>query len=230
MRWPTTSSAPAGSSARATGARCRTASGACCAAYRRLSWWLAAGADAAAAGRGLAAAGGRRAGRSGRGLLRRAVRAGSHWPRPKLGVLRPARGAHARPSGDARRGAAGGAGLAAAAACRALRSRWRRSWRRCCEPAPLDLRVNLLKATREEARAALAAEGIEAVPTPLCPVGAAHRGPPPGHHRRRLSQPGWWRSRTRAASSSPRWSDARPGHARRRSAAPAPAARRWRWR
>ncbi len=34
------------------------------------------------------------------------------------------------------------------------------------EPAPLDLRVNLLKATRDEARAALAAEGLEAVPTP----------------------------------------------------------------
>ncbi|HET6183160.1 MAG TPA: RsmB/NOP family class I SAM-dependent RNA methyltransferase [Acetobacteraceae bacterium] len=38
-------------------------------------------------------------------------------------------------------------------------------------PAPLDLRVNLLKATREEAQAALAAEGIEAVPTPLSPWG-----------------------------------------------------------
>lgn len=37
--------------------------------------------------------------------------------------------------------------------------------------APLDLRVNLLKATREEARAALAAEGIEAAPTPLSPWG-----------------------------------------------------------
>jgi len=35
------------------------------------------------------------------------------------------------------------------------------------EPAPLDLRVNLLKATREEARTALAAEGLDAVPTPL---------------------------------------------------------------
>jgi 16S rRNA (cytosine967-C5)-methyltransferase len=34
------------------------------------------------------------------------------------------------------------------------------------EPAPLDLRVNLLKATREEARAALAAEGLETAPTP----------------------------------------------------------------
>ncbi|MGA9868682.1 MAG: RsmB/NOP family class I SAM-dependent RNA methyltransferase, partial [Acetobacteraceae bacterium] len=34
-------------------------------------------------------------------------------------------------------------------------------------PAPLDLRTNLLKTTREEARAALAAEGVEAVPTAL---------------------------------------------------------------
>lgn len=37
--------------------------------------------------------------------------------------------------------------------------------------APLDLRANLLKTTREAARAALAAEGIEAVPTPLSPWG-----------------------------------------------------------
>lgn len=39
------------------------------------------------------------------------------------------------------------------------------------EPAPLDLRVNLLKGTREEALAALAAEGWEAAPTPLSPWG-----------------------------------------------------------
>ena len=38
-------------------------------------------------------------------------------------------------------------------------------------PAPLDLRVNLLKATREEAQAALAAEGLECAPTPLSPWG-----------------------------------------------------------
>jgi 16S rRNA (cytosine967-C5)-methyltransferase len=38
-------------------------------------------------------------------------------------------------------------------------------------PAPLDLRVNLLKATREDAQAALAAEGLEAAPTPLSPWG-----------------------------------------------------------
>ncbi len=37
--------------------------------------------------------------------------------------------------------------------------------------APLDLRVNLLKATRGEARDALAAEGIEAFATPLSPWG-----------------------------------------------------------
>jgi 16S rRNA (cytosine967-C5)-methyltransferase len=39
------------------------------------------------------------------------------------------------------------------------------------EPAPLDLRVNLLKGTREEARSALAAEGLEAAPTPFSPWG-----------------------------------------------------------
>ncbi|HET9020115.1 MAG TPA: RsmB/NOP family class I SAM-dependent RNA methyltransferase, partial [Acetobacteraceae bacterium] len=39
------------------------------------------------------------------------------------------------------------------------------------EPAPLDLRVNLLKATREQAQESLAAEGVEAAPTPLSPWG-----------------------------------------------------------
>ena len=39
------------------------------------------------------------------------------------------------------------------------------------EPAPLDLRVNVLKGTRDEAAAALAAEGWEARPTPLSPWG-----------------------------------------------------------
>ena len=37
--------------------------------------------------------------------------------------------------------------------------------------APLDLRANLLKTTREGAAAALAAEGIETTPTPLSPWG-----------------------------------------------------------
>ena len=47
------------------------------------------------------------------------------------------------------------------------------------EPAPLDLRVNLLKGTREEARTALAAEGIEAIPTPLSPWGLRVAGRKP---------------------------------------------------
>ena len=38
-------------------------------------------------------------------------------------------------------------------------------------PASLDLRANALKGTREQARAALAAEGIESEPTPLSPWG-----------------------------------------------------------
>ena len=38
-------------------------------------------------------------------------------------------------------------------------------------PAPLDLRANTLKATREAARATLLREGIEAEPTPLSPWG-----------------------------------------------------------
>ncbi len=39
------------------------------------------------------------------------------------------------------------------------------------DPAPLDLRVNLLRGTRDDARAALLAEGLEAAPTPLSPWG-----------------------------------------------------------
>ncbi|MGE4044143.1 MAG: RsmB/NOP family class I SAM-dependent RNA methyltransferase [Acetobacteraceae bacterium] len=43
-------------------------------------------------------------------------------------------------------------------------------------PAPLDLRVNLLKGTREEGQAALAAEGWDARPTPLSPWGLRIEG------------------------------------------------------
>jgi 16S rRNA (cytosine967-C5)-methyltransferase len=45
--------------------------------------------------------------------------------------------------------------------------------------APLDLRVNTLKADRAEAMAALAASDIAAVPTPLSPIGLRVRGRPP---------------------------------------------------
>ena len=44
--------------------------------------------------------------------------------------------------------------------------------------APLDLRVNVLKTKREAAQAALAAAGIEAVPTPYSPWGLRVQGRP----------------------------------------------------
>lgn len=44
------------------------------------------------------------------------------------------------------------------------------------EAAPLDLRANILKTTREEAIVALAAEGIVAAPTPLSPWGIRVEG------------------------------------------------------
>jgi 16S rRNA (cytosine967-C5)-methyltransferase len=45
--------------------------------------------------------------------------------------------------------------------------------------APLDLRVNALKADRAAARAALAAEGVESAPMPLSPLGLRVAGRPP---------------------------------------------------
>jgi 16S rRNA (cytosine967-C5)-methyltransferase len=48
-------------------------------------------------------------------------------------------------------------------------------------PAPLDLRVNALKARRDEAQAALAAAGIEAVATPYSPWGLRVDGKPALH-------------------------------------------------
>jgi 16S rRNA (cytosine967-C5)-methyltransferase len=50
--------------------------------------------------------------------------------------------------------------------------------RALAQTAPLDLRVNLIKADRNEVAAALAAEGIEAVPTPYSPVGLRVAGRP----------------------------------------------------
>ena len=45
-------------------------------------------------------------------------------------------------------------------------------------PAPVDLRVNTARSTREKARSALAADGITAVPTPLSPLGLRIDGRP----------------------------------------------------
>jgi 16S rRNA (cytosine967-C5)-methyltransferase len=46
------------------------------------------------------------------------------------------------------------------------------------ESAPLDLRVNTLRATRDEVLARLEAEGIAAAPTPLSPIGIRLQGKP----------------------------------------------------
>ena len=46
------------------------------------------------------------------------------------------------------------------------------------EPAPLDLRVNVLKARREDVQKALADAGIEALPTPHSPWGLRVQGKP----------------------------------------------------
>ena len=47
------------------------------------------------------------------------------------------------------------------------------------QAAATDLRANTLKATREEAQAALAKEGVAAEPTPLSPLGLRVAGRPP---------------------------------------------------
>jgi 16S rRNA (cytosine967-C5)-methyltransferase len=49
-------------------------------------------------------------------------------------------------------------------------------------PAPLDLRVNPLKTTREEAQSALAVDGIVAAPTPYSPLGLRVAGKPALQH------------------------------------------------
>jgi 16S rRNA (cytosine967-C5)-methyltransferase len=46
------------------------------------------------------------------------------------------------------------------------------------EAAPLDLRVNTLRATRDEVRQALAADGMAAEPTPFSPLGLRVKGRP----------------------------------------------------
>ena len=46
-------------------------------------------------------------------------------------------------------------------------------------PAPLDLRVNLARTTREAVLARLNAEGVRAAPTPLSPAGVRLEGKPP---------------------------------------------------
>ncbi len=193
--------------------------------YRRLTWWLARPADAAPAGRRLAAAGRRRLA-TWRRLLRRSLRpgaAGSHRNRRCCAASRAARSTIPR--------------------CR-MRCGWRCRTGCCrCSPAPRAGRAGGPAGTRaarparqpaEGARAtrraaALAAEGLEARRRRRSRLGPAHRGPPAGHHRAGLPRrpgrdPGRGQPTRRRAGRRP------AGHARRRSSAPAPAARRWRWR
>ena len=66
--------------------------------------------------------------------------------------------------------------------------------------APLDLRANLLKTSREDASAALAREGMAGSADPLLSLGLADRGPPPDRLRSRFPVAAWWKFRTRAAS------------------------------
>jgi len=86
--------------------------------------------------------------------------------------------------------------------------------------APLDLRVNLLKGDRETG----SRPSRRRCRPGACASRAAARSPPA-----RRSRAAWWKSRTRAANWSPRWSAPNP-----RCGwwifALAPAARRWRWR
>jgi 16S rRNA (cytosine967-C5)-methyltransferase len=50
------------------------------------------------------------------------------------------------------------------------------------KPAPLDLRVNPLKTTRDAVQAALASDGIAAAPTPYSPLGLRVQGKPALQH------------------------------------------------
>ena len=124
-RSPTIFSAPGALSARATGARSRSGSGACCARWRRLAWWLGArgAADAAAAGRRLAAAGG-----LGRWPASRKSFSGGRFAPAPLRAASSTRCARSRATRWTirtmpRRGAAGSAGLDAAAPARRASAR-----------------------------------------------------------------------------------------------------------
>jgi 16S rRNA (cytosine967-C5)-methyltransferase len=55
---------------------------------------------------------------------------------------------------------------------------FRRLARALAQPAPLDLRVNVVKADRDDVAAALATDGIEAMPTPYSPFGLRVVGKP----------------------------------------------------
>ncbi len=96
-------------------------------------------------------------------------------------------------------------------------------------PPPVDLRVNRLKATVEEARAALKREGIETEPMRYARDGLRLKRRLSVGAGRRPSRTALSKSRTRARSSWRRWSMPSPA-CRWPTIAPAPAARRSPWR
>jgi hypothetical protein len=110
--------------------------------------------------------------------------------------------------------------------CRPTSSgRWCRRWPK---PAPLDLRVNTLKARREDVQQALADAGIAAEPTPHSPWGLRVQGKP-ALNKLDVFTVGRRRGAGRGQPAAGRccWT---PSAARWWSiSAPAPAARRWRW-
>ncbi len=97
-------------------------------------------------------------------------------PHPTSIWLRALQVARAQPA--AARGRARPARLAVGPAGRRVRRRdasaLAQAWQ---SPAPLDLRVNPTKTTRDAALAALASEGFDARPTPYSPLGIRVHGP-----------------------------------------------------
>lgn len=79
-------------------------------------------------------------------------------------------------------------------------------------PAPLDLRVNLLKTTRDAAQAALAAEGMDATRTPLSPWGLRIYGPRRPVSSGRAFQSGLIEVQDEGSQLVAALIDARPGH------------------
>jgi len=62
---------------------------------------------------------------------------------------------------------------------RAMGENWQAEYKALRKPAPLDIRVNALKADRHTATSALAAEQIAVQPSPLSPLGLRAQGRPP---------------------------------------------------
>jgi 16S rRNA (cytosine967-C5)-methyltransferase len=79
-----------------------------------------------------------------------------------------------------------------------------------CEPAPLDLRVNTLFATRAAAATALAEQGVEARPTPFSRVGLRLRGHPEVAALEAFRR-GWVEVQDEGAQIAAALLDARPG-------------------